>query len=552
MSEAQENQAMETPLGNVPRGPSWLRILVGYWIAAVVLTMAGVLLVQFLQHRPDDLVAYTAYLVDDVLGQTLSANHVPADRIFHSSSRMRRDEGARWMDFTLDVYLPKRISADGLQELARQALLDHGVKLEVLSDAPEGQSWQLKLGRLAFATVRLRNRDRAAQVITDLSAACNRITNDVEDILFEAGVAEETFTRETPVVRTDEETRWTFTQLGAILPEGISPGELRGRIETSMSQRDIRVLTEDMGMGAVSLRVIYAGKHCTDILCRPGLASTVEPPVPEAVPAPEVTTEPPEAASPGEPMLLHVVEAQGTASTASRAPGTQAPAPPGPREKRGRIAIILDDGGNDWAVTEKVLALDNHLTLSLLPNTPFLARIAEAATARDFELMLHMPMETDSKTVDPGPGKITTAMTKEEIQRRTREALAQIPEVKGVNNHTGSAFTSNRTKTGYFMEVLREKGLFFIDSRTANATVAYDVARVMGVPANQRDIFIDDTHDTESAKTRLGELADLALARGSAIGIGHFREETAALLARELPRLAAKGVALVHVSELVQ
>ena len=561
MSEEQESQATET--APTPQGPSWLRILAGYWLAAAILVTAGILLIQFLDRRPDDLVAYTGHLVNDVLEQTLRANNVPPDRIFRSNPSMRQDERTRWMDFTLDVLLPERISADGLRELVREAMLERDVKLEVVTNAPEGQSWRLKLGRLDFATVRVRDRSRAAQTITDLSAACNRITNEVEEVLLEAGVREESFSREVPVVQMDEETRWTITHLGALLPEGLTPGELRGRIEDSMSHRDVRVRTEDMGMNVIALHVAYAGKDCTTVLCRTPLTAFTVETAPEETSAPEVITEPPlpEASPPrpaGGTVSLEPLEPStvGDESAgipeATPAPEKEAPTPPGPREKRGRVAIILDDGGNDWAVAEKVLALDSGLTLAVLPNTPFLTQTVEAAVARGFELMLHMPMETDSKTVDPGPGKITTAMDKAEIQRLTREALAQVPGVKGVNNHTGSAFTADREHTGYFLEVLKEKGLFFIDSRTTNDTVAYDVASEMGVAVNMRDVFLDDTNDTESSKTRLKELADLALARGSAVGIGHFREETAALLAQELPKLADKGVTLVHVSELVR
>ena len=43
------------------------------------------------------------------------------------------------------------------------------------------------------------------------------------------------------------------------------------------------------------------------------------------------------------------------------------------------------------------------------------------------------------------------------------------------------------------------------------------------------------------------------LKNGRAIGIGHFQKpNTAKVLAAEIPRLAEKGITLVHASELVE
>jgi polysaccharide deacetylase 2 family uncharacterized protein YibQ len=228
------------------------------------------------------------------------------------------------------------------------------------------------------------------------------------------------------------------------------------------------------------------------------------------------------------------------------------PTPPPARGGLARVAIILDDGGYGGPVTETVLALDPKLTLAILPYTPHDAATAEDAAARGFEVILHMPMENSSSSAD-FPGMITTAMASDEIQRLTRRALAEIPGATGVNNHTGSKFTSDASGMAEFLAILKEQGLFFVDSRTINTSVAFDTAREAGVPTAQRHVFLDNQADQAYIRAQLDELLARARAHGSAIGIGHFRKDTVAVLASALPEIEAEpDLELVHVSELLE
>ena len=64
--------------------------------------------------------------------------------------------------------------------------------------------------------------------------------------------------------------------------------------------------------------------------------------------------------------------------------------------------------------------------------------------------------------------------------------LRAVPDVAGVNNHQGSQSTADVALMEELMPVLREHRLFYIDSRTTAATVAFDdgAARL----ASSRDI----------------------------------------------------------------
>lgn len=216
-----------------------------------------------------------------------------------------------------------------------------------------------------------------------------------------------------------------------------------------------------------------------------------------------------------------------------------------------RLAIIVDDGGYGGAVTDSILALDPRLTLSILPNTPVGRRTAEAAVALGFEVMLHMPMQNNgSKLLHDG--QLNLGMGEDEIRRLTRDALSQVPGAVGVNNHTGSKFTSVARGLALFMEEVLEQDLYFVDSVTVADSRAYEIARAFGVPSASRDLFLDNESDPEAIRGRFRELVELAKSRGSAIGICHFRANSAAVLAEVLPGLAAEGVQLVHASELTR
>lgn len=215
-----------------------------------------------------------------------------------------------------------------------------------------------------------------------------------------------------------------------------------------------------------------------------------------------------------------------------------------------RLAIILDDGGYGGPATDAVLALDPRLTLSILPYTPHDEDTAHRAAEAGFQVMLHMPMETHNG--DNGfAGGLRVDMDADRIDRGIQAALDEVPHVAGVNNHTGSKFTENEAAVAAMVDALKRRGLFFIDSRTLHTTVAMRVACEHGVPAAERNVFLDHENTRDAIVAQWEELTALCRERGHAIGIGHFRELTAEVLAEVLPGLDDLGIELVHAGDLV-
>jgi uncharacterized protein len=224
-----------------------------------------------------------------------------------------------------------------------------------------------------------------------------------------------------------------------------------------------------------------------------------------------------------------------------------APTPAGPR-----LAIILDDLGQDYSSAEAIFALPYPLTISVLPNNPHSVDIAEEAHRRGFEVMLHLPMESVSQR-HAESHELRPGMSQRQVSALVDGFIAAVPGVAGVNNHQGSESTADPTLMNELMSVLREHKLFYIDSRTTAATVAFEVARHAGVPAASRNVpFLDDVAEVGAVSRQLRLALREAREKNEAIAIGHPHPATLKALREVLPDAKAQGVRLVYASELVR
>jgi uncharacterized protein len=216
-----------------------------------------------------------------------------------------------------------------------------------------------------------------------------------------------------------------------------------------------------------------------------------------------------------------------------------------------RLAIILDDLGTDRAAAERIFALPYALTISVLPNRSHSVDIAEEAHRRGYQVMLHLPMQSlhDAK---PEPQELRPGMRPDDVATLVNEFLRAVPDVTGVNNHQGSQSTGDVALMDALMPILRERELFYIDSRTTKKTVAYEAARHAGVRCASRNVpFLDDVPETSAVRKQLEVALQDAKQNGEAIAIGHPHGATLAALKEILPRANTVGVQLVFASDLV-
>ena len=220
--------------------------------------------------------------------------------------------------------------------------------------------------------------------------------------------------------------------------------------------------------------------------------------------------------------------------------------------ERPMIALVLDDLGLNRPATRRAVALPAPLTLAFMTYAENIGSILADARSGGHELLVHMPMEPRDHGYDPGPNVLSVELSAQQIAERIDWGLQRFDGYVGVNNHMGSRFTTSLSGMAQVMEELRRRGLLFLDSKTADASVGGSLAERMGVPYAERDIFIDNDFESRAAIERqLDALEALARRRGFAVGIGHPHDVTLDVLERWLPAVQRRGIALVPISAVV-
>ena len=220
----------------------------------------------------------------------------------------------------------------------------------------------------------------------------------------------------------------------------------------------------------------------------------------------------------------------------------------------GRIAIVIDDFGyQDQNLILSFCKLPQPITFSIFPGEKHTAWIAQQAIEKNHGVMVHLPMEPiDYPARDPGPNAIFSDYAPEKIVELTQKALASVPYAKGMNNHMGSRLTQNFEAMKAVLRVVQRWNFFFVDSVTSPQSVAYAIARDMGIPCGRNAMFLDIAEDEDAVVKRLYRLAARARHEGTAIGIGQAKFNTLHALQRMLPELTEQGFVFVLAEEAVK
>ena len=190
--------------------------------------------------------------------------------------------------------------------------------------------------------------------------------------------------------------------------------------------------------------------------------------------------------------------------------------------QRARAAIIIDDLGNHPKLDAQFAGLDLELTLAVLPASPAGQKVARLITQKGRELMLHLPMEPHGYPgVDPGQGALLSTMDQAELAATLERDLDSLPGAVGVNNHMGSLLTEDKGALVIIFRRLKEKGLFFIDSRTTAKSKVEEVAALIGIKSARRSVFLDNVPEPEAIQAQLQRFMAKAESKEGTIAIGH-------------------------------
>ena len=218
-----------------------------------------------------------------------------------------------------------------------------------------------------------------------------------------------------------------------------------------------------------------------------------------------------------------------------------------------KVAIIIDDLGNNLNKGRALIDMPYQLTYSFLPKRPYSERLANMAASSGKEVMVHLPMQSAGR-LDLGYGALTLELTQKEFQETVQISIDSVPHARGVNNHMGSLLTQHPGHMAWLMEVLstRNDNLYFVDSKTTALTVATQIAKEHYIPNIARDVFLDNSNNEDDIKHQLKYLKKIAARKGYAVAIGHPYSSTIKLLRDYLPTLLEHNIEVVPVTELIE
>lgn len=218
--------------------------------------------------------------------------------------------------------------------------------------------------------------------------------------------------------------------------------------------------------------------------------------------------------------------------------------------KSPQIAVVIDDVAHDLGTMDRYAALSIPLTFAVLPRERHSRELAKKAHQANFSVILHLPMEPqDIAHNDPGSAALLLRMSQEELKAQFDKNVDSVPHLVGINNHMGSAFTENENQMTLVLQWIKERGLFFLDSRTSMQSVAGKVAKRLKLRCRSNETFLDNEDNLEAIEKQLDKALVLALQRKQTIAIGHYRRKyLVEALAKKIPEFKAKGVRFVPIT----
>lgn len=226
--------------------------------------------------------------------------------------------------------------------------------------------------------------------------------------------------------------------------------------------------------------------------------------------------------------------------------------PAGPPARRAKVAIVLDDWGYNRALVPEVLRLDRPVTFAVLPHRPYSKAVSETAQRAGHDVILHLPMEPHDADSPREPKVLAPGMSAAVVRQMLDQALATVPQARGVSNHQGSKATEDAQLMRTLLSELRQRRFLFLDSVVTDRSVCRQIAAEVGLPFAQRAVFLDNTETPEAVRRQLLELAEVAQRTGEAVGIGHDKRVMIEALRELMPRMEQEGIEFVRLSELTQ
>ena len=213
-----------------------------------------------------------------------------------------------------------------------------------------------------------------------------------------------------------------------------------------------------------------------------------------------------------------------------------------------KLAIIMDDISTNAQASE-LKKLSIKVTPSIFP--PEKQHPKSAELAKEFSVyMVHLPLQALNYTNEKA-NTLHTGDSKEKISQRIKDIKNNFKDVKYINNHTGSGFTSDFKSTLALLDELKNSEIYFIDSLTTNKSTVLDASKKLGLKYAYRDVFLDNEQNVSKILKMINNAVAVAKKDGVAIAICHPYKSTFEAL-KIAQKDAFKGVEVVYVDKIYE
>lgn len=222
--------------------------------------------------------------------------------------------------------------------------------------------------------------------------------------------------------------------------------------------------------------------------------------------------------------------------------------------EKARVALLIDDFGytqEDALMKTFFEELSVPFTASIIPGTKHAQDIANKAYEKEKQVLVHMPMQPKGDFKNEYRWIILGEMAETEIKKQVIQAIESIPHAEGLNNHMGSLITARKDSMIPVLEVLKEKGLFFVDSKTSPSSIAYAMAQEMGVKSTYNCVFLDNIKEEAHIEEQFKKLISQAIDNGWVLGLGHANITTASTLKQAIKSCDNRKINFVFASEIL-
>lgn len=221
--------------------------------------------------------------------------------------------------------------------------------------------------------------------------------------------------------------------------------------------------------------------------------------------------------------------------------------------ERIKMAIVIDDVGNHLRYIDDFKSINRPLTFAIIPFLSKSKESNEKLKELGYETILHMPMEGSlEKLNDNTKGLIYKNMSNELIKEKFDEALENVGEVSGFNNHMGSVFTTSSEKMEVVLNEAKAKGLFYFDSRTIAKSKGYKLAKEMGIKTNYCMHFLDNNKDVEAIKKEIKKAIEITKQRKKGAFIAHYHPNVAKAIKESIDEIEKENIKIVSIDEVLE